>query len=282
VKGEYSLNNTACRRRLIDIFERFSRVYCCDIASFSVMGNHYHLLVAMDVPREMSRKELWKRAALLYPDRELEGWLQVKWERFEERIFDVSELMRSVNAAFARWYNHQYHRRGSFWAERFKSVLFEDEKAARDCAIYIELNAVRAGLVEKPEEYEGGSLYLRDIKKDGWMLPLKDFLRKKSCREALVDYKARVYYRGMEPTKQGQVKIPKWLAEEEEKRGFKTRGAYRKRLRFFADGVVLGSKGFVKTYLDGLAGKGVYKRRKNPIEYDSIDWFALRPQKDNG
>ncbi len=49
---------------------------------------------------------------------------------------------------------------------------------------------------------------------------------------------------------------------------------------YFADGVVLGSRGFVKHHLDDLVDKGVYKRRKNPIEHDTIDWYSLRPQKD--
>jgi hypothetical protein len=47
-----------------------------------------------------------------------------------------------------------------------------DHKDAMDCLLYIELNAVRAGIVKRPEEYEGGSLYYREIKKDGWMMPL--------------------------------------------------------------------------------------------------------------
>ena len=61
-KDEYPLNNTACRRRLIDVFEHFSRVFCCDVGAFSIMGNHIHLLVRMDFPQEMSREELWGRA----------------------------------------------------------------------------------------------------------------------------------------------------------------------------------------------------------------------------
>lgn len=61
-RSDYPLNITACRRSLIDIFELYSRVFCCDVAAFSVMGNHYHLLVPMDLPREMTREELWERA----------------------------------------------------------------------------------------------------------------------------------------------------------------------------------------------------------------------------
>lgn len=44
-------------------------------------------------------------------------------------------------------------------------------------------------------------------------------MRAKSLREAVVEYKGRIYYRGTEPTKAGQVDIPKWLVKEEESRG---------------------------------------------------------------
>ena len=77
--------------------------------------------------------------------------------RFYKFVFDVSELMRSLQSSIARWFNHTFGRRGRFWADRFKSTLFEDEKEAMDCLLYIELNAVRAGLVARPEDYEASS-----------------------------------------------------------------------------------------------------------------------------
>jgi hypothetical protein len=75
-----------------------------------------HFVVWFETPREMSRKELYSRASRLYPGQKemLDGWSSIKWDRFEERIFDVSELMRSLNAANARWYNWTYERQESF------------------------------------------------------------------------------------------------------------------------------------------------------------------------
>ena len=45
---------------------------------------------------------------LLYPEMVLKGWLAAQWKRFNDRIFDVSELMRNVQAAFARFYNRTF------------------------------------------------------------------------------------------------------------------------------------------------------------------------------
>ena len=40
-------------RRLIQIVEHYSTIYFCDVASFCVMGNHYHLVVKFDRIREV-------------------------------------------------------------------------------------------------------------------------------------------------------------------------------------------------------------------------------------
>jgi hypothetical protein len=90
----------------------------------------------------------------MYPSKasqiQIDGWTEEEWERFRQRLFDVSELMRNIQSSFARWYNRSYDRRGRFWADRFKSVFLETETAVLDCMLYVELNPVRAGLVERP------------------------------------------------------------------------------------------------------------------------------------
>ncbi len=87
----------------------------------------------------------------------------------------ISELMRSLQSKIARWFNYTHNRRGRFWLDRFKSVLLEDEKAMFDCLLYVELNPVRAGIVERPEDYDGSSLYCREMKEDKWMASITDY-----------------------------------------------------------------------------------------------------------
>jgi len=233
------------------------------------MGNHYHLLVWMEPRQEMSKKQLMKRAKLLYNDTLLKGWLKHNWERFEERIFDVSELMRSLQSKIATWYNYSFNRRGRFWADRFKSTIIEDHKAAMDCLIYIELNPVRAGIVQRPEDYEGSSIFFRDIKKDKWMLPLTSLTGHKSRGPALKDLKSRIYYRGFKETKEGHAKITAATLKEEERNDFDQKGIYTKKIRYFADGVVIGSDEFVKEQLNRLIESGKYLRRKKPIPLEN-------------
>ncbi|MDJ0762841.1 MAG: hypothetical protein QNJ97_07605 [Myxococcota bacterium] len=275
----YPLDNAMCRRRIIETIQLFSGVYYCSVLGFAVMGNHYHLLIWMAPKRPMSREELRARASILYDEPLLNGWLKTSWDRFHHRIFDVSELMRSLQSSIARWFNHTFGRRGRFWADRFKSTLLEGQREAMECLLYIELNAVRAGIVQRPEAYEGNSLYCRELGKDKWMMPLRELTGIAKRRSAIADLKARVYYRGAVPSKTNQRAIPSRIVKEEEARGFKTHGIFRKRVRHFVDGVVIGSQGFVRDQIERLREQGQYKRRKHPIEQMGGLYISLREQR---
>ena len=62
--------------------------------------------------------------------------------------------MKELKHRFTKWFNKQTNRFGTLWAERFKSVLVEDSvEAVSAVAMYIDLNPVRAGMVEDPREY---------------------------------------------------------------------------------------------------------------------------------
>jgi REP element-mobilizing transposase RayT len=279
VNGEYPLNDKHVRRKLVDYIRIFSSVYCCQVLGFCIMGNHYHLVVSMDAPRSMGRKELRERASILYKDELLDGWLAASWLRFEARVFDVSELMRSLQSKIARWFNLTHNRRGRFWADRFKSVLLEDEKAMFDCLLYVELNPVRAKIAQRPEEFDGSSLYYRELKDDKWMASLTEITGRSKRLQALRDYKSCIYYRGSVPTKENQAAISKRIIKEEEARGFASKGLFVKRIRHFTDGVVIGSEAFVREKIDRLRNAGQYLRRKNPVLHPDGMHASLREQR---
>lgn len=74
-------------------------------------------------------------------------------ERFRERFCDLPHFVKELKERFSRWFNKHHGRRGTLWMERFKSVLVEDGDALRTMAAYIDLNPVRAGLAEDPKDY---------------------------------------------------------------------------------------------------------------------------------
>ena len=281
VSGYYPLGEKLARAKLIWLFKFYSNIYRVKIAGFSIMGNHYHLVVEFEEFKKLDREELKKIALKMYSrdSIKLGGWTAEKWERFNRRIFDVSEFMRNVQAAFARWFNDKNHRKGRFWGDRFKSTLLEDEKAMRDCLYYVELNALRAGIVARPEEYCGCSLFFREIKDDRFMMSLKTLMNAKNRATAMRDYKASIYYRGNVRSKTGQQEIPDYIIKQEEALGFESQGIYAKRARHFVDGLVIGSSDYIESYLSKLKQTGQYLRRKNPIKSKNEDALTLREQR---
>ncbi len=153
--------------RLVRLYERFCGVH---ILTYWVMSNHFHLLVEVP-PRPaggLSDRELCQRLALIKGEAEVAevrellqryrkggneaGAVELR-ERFLYRMWDLSQFMKSLKQCFTTWFNRRHNWRGTLWEERFKNVLVEDGYAARVMAAYIDLNPIRAGMVDTPERY---------------------------------------------------------------------------------------------------------------------------------
>jgi hypothetical protein len=283
VRGDYPLAEPACRRKLIELLRHFTSLYCCAMAAFCVMGNHWHAVIHFQAPFPMNNDDLLRIARKFYPgksgEKKLAAWNDEQWKRFAARIFDVSEFMRNLQASFARWYNRTHNRQGRFWAGRFGSVLLEDERSVLDCMLYIELNPVRAGIATLPEDYQGSSEYLRSIGKSDWLMDIGRILHADSEKQSRREYRHLLYWRGTERTRENQAVIPKRVAREEEKRGYKVRGIFRKRIAHLTEGVVLGSSEFVNRHLTSVIDLGHYLRRRNPIRPCDSPHCVLRPQR---
>jgi putative transposase len=66
---------------------------------------------------------------------------------------NLGSLMKRLAGRHSRRLNRCEHRRGSSWEGRFKCSPIESNTYLLSCACYIDLNSVRAGMVERPEEY---------------------------------------------------------------------------------------------------------------------------------
>lgn len=69
----------------------------------------------------------------------------------------VSKLMQSVGRRYVPYFNRKYHRSGTLWEGRFKACLVQSERYLLECYRYIELNPVRANMVEAPGNYKWSS-----------------------------------------------------------------------------------------------------------------------------
>jgi len=281
--GEFPLERPGCKRKLVELLLRYAAAYCCRLAGWCVMGNHWHVVLQMRAKGRLGRKELLRRARLLYPGRRgqeiIASWSVKDWRRLKERLFDVSELMRNVQAAFARWYNDTYDRRGRFWADRFGSTVLEGEAAVLDALLYVELNSVRAGLVQRPEDYEYSAIHARQTGRAKGLVPLEELVGVQGRRAAMREYMDVLYCRGSIPTREGQARIPERVLDEERARGFRTRGVFLKRLSYFAGGLVVGAEVLVRQHLVRLRREGRYVRRRDPVRHLQGVHFSLREQR---
>lgn len=69
----------------------------------------------------------------------------------------VARLMQAVGRCYVRYVNDTLCRTGTLWEGRYKSSLVDSERYMMACYRYIELNPVRAGMVECPEGYRWSS-----------------------------------------------------------------------------------------------------------------------------
>lgn len=164
-------------RRHFRLWMRRLEQFCgVQVVTYCLMENHFHLLVRVPCREDMLAKEpLTERCLrdllpLIYSGRELRGALQEldraaeqdpagKWvaeilARYEARRFSLSIFLKELKQRYTRWHNRRHRRTGTLWEDRFRSVLVEgDEQALLTVAAYIDLNPVRAGIVEDPKDY---------------------------------------------------------------------------------------------------------------------------------
>lgn len=93
----------------------------CAIHAFVLMTNHVHLLVT---PAEKGA---------------------------------VSRMMQAIGRRYVGCFNARYRRTGTLWEGRYKAALVGSTRHALACYRYIELNPIRASMVEQPAAYRWSS-----------------------------------------------------------------------------------------------------------------------------
>ena len=265
-----------------EIFVRMMRgyeAYCgVRIITFCVMSNHFHIL--LEVPRRPSNEllptdaeltERLRKAQCSFGASTLAQRLEMlracgdhqRAEELRERFFstmwDVSYFMRVLKQRFSQWYNRAHDRKGTLWEERFRSVLVEPDLALRVVACYIDLNPVRAGLVNDPKEYRwcGYAEAVAGVKEslEAISFVMVGFTTSSSSiSKRLAAYRCQLFEAGGISTRGNE-------ASGRERRGFSAGQVesvrlaggnlgvgetLRCRIRHFTEGLVLGSVEFVE------------------------------------
>lgn len=69
----------------------------------------------------------------------------------------ISAMMKRIGQRYVQRFNRRYQRTGTLFEGRFRSCLVNEAHYLLGCHVYIELNPVRAGMVQHPAEYRWSS-----------------------------------------------------------------------------------------------------------------------------
>jgi len=95
----------------------------CDLHAYVLMTNHVHLLIT------------------------------------PHKSDGISKAMQMIGRYYVQYFNYSYKRTGTLWEGRYKATLIDSEQYALTCYRYIELNPVRAGMVDHPSDYPWSSYH---------------------------------------------------------------------------------------------------------------------------
>ena len=297
-------------RRLLWKMAEFSGVR---LVTYCIMGNHFHALV--EVPKreiwlerfagDGGEERLYEHLRSLY-SREFVGLLKqemeelrklgmdtlalAKLESIKKRFCDLSIFVKEVKERYSRWFNKRHERKGTLWMDRYKSVMVEGKgEPLHTMAAYIDLNPVRAGLVEDPKDYRwcgyaeavsGSRRAQRGLSKvtakpvDGW--------EQSGGAEA---YRCLLFANGVEiRDAQNRKVMRRGVTADEARQVLKEKGKLstaemvRLRVRYFSDGLVLGSKEFVESVFTENREKFGPKRRDGArrVSESESPLYALR------
>ena len=108
-------------RFFLDKLTDAAKKHECDIHAYVLMTNHIHLLAT------------------------------------PHKTDGISKMMQMLGRYYVQYFNYTYKRSGTLWEGRYKASLIDSDAYALLCYRYIELNPVRANMVQHPSEYPWSS-----------------------------------------------------------------------------------------------------------------------------
>ncbi len=262
------------------------------VVTYAIMSNHFHVLLKVPQREAVSDDELLRRYRVLYPKptkyqqahhdvlvkqlKEADNLDAEAWRQRQMALMgDVSQFMKLTKQRFAVWFNRSHGRYGTLWSERFKSVLVEGNgRVLTAMSAYIDLNAVRAGLVADPKDYRFCGYAEAVVGNQAAQAGLARVTEGKNWAEVQAGYRQVLFGTGAGPREQGG-----GIPAEELQKVMKAKGklplhtVLRCRVRYFTDGAVLGSQSFVAAHLDAYRRTQGRRERTAPRPLPNLtDW----------
>lgn len=156
-----------------------------ELYAYQILNNHFHIVLRIrpDLVASWSDVEVVKRYLRICPcewkrrlrgiavsapptKQEIEDVLRIpgRVEVLRARLSNISWFMAKLKEPIARQANREDECKGRFWEGRFRSFAVLDDEAILAVSTYVDLNAVRAGVADRPEESAHGSIVERIAK----------------------------------------------------------------------------------------------------------------------
>jgi REP element-mobilizing transposase RayT len=165
------------RQWIVNRIKILSSIFAIDLCAYAVMSNHYHLVIRVnsEQAKHWSDQEVAQRWTKLFSEPMLvkpflagmclgtaeQARVASLISTWRQRLADLSWYMRCLNEPIARMANKEDDCTGRFWEGRFTSQALLDERALLACMAYVDLNPIRAGLAETPEQSKFTSIQER-------------------------------------------------------------------------------------------------------------------------
>ena len=222
-KKEFPLKFARDRRRYLQWLFEAKKRFGLSMLNYMVTSNHVHLLVRDNGDRHV-----------------------------------IPNSIQLIAGRTGQEFNQRKNRNGAYWEDRYHATAVETDEHLAKCLVYIDLNMVRAGVVEHPSEW-GFSGY--------------NEIQKPRERYALIDYeglKDLLGFKGMDDLAAG---YRGWVEES-----LRELGRYRDGK--WTESVAVGNEAFVMMMKEKLGNKakgrevvggdGRYVLRESPAPYDGI------------
>ncbi|OVE77884.1 hypothetical protein BVX99_01350 [bacterium F16] len=253
------------KEKAFQMLEELSEFFLVELISACWMGNHFHILGF--VPgKPPTLKKAAKRHNRFYGEKKMELDPAINPTRCEEvaaQMVDVSEFMRLFQQKYTRYINRAHRRRGGLWGDRFKSSVLEGSREALWNGVkYVELNPVRAGMVEDPADYRfcswgrycgsGKHPFYKNFCKHMRGVAELHSGKELSNDEVIAEFRGELARIGAweedqdrKLTADGKTKASVAAEKAREKRDSMP-VRFLRRTRYWTDGAVIGSKAFVQ------------------------------------
>jgi hypothetical protein len=273
IQRERALNDPNIAEALIGFIRLYSKtVYKCEIAGFYISKFDYSLVVKFKKYKKLPEAELLMKAIYLNKGRKkkIENWSNLDYKKFNSRLFNVSEFMRSIQISFAKWLKTYLKlKEPKLWDGRFYSTILTNDSAALDALLYVESGPLRNK--ESTTLSEGYySSYLIRNSEYNWMFPIKKLVKVKYNAES-------VYLKMLKHRANIKVKNHD-IAEKELKKRYLI-GCYLRLQPCFQHGLIIGSAQEIQEWINKLKAEGRYICKTRPSKISTGNQYSLRKQK---